>query len=218
MIPVRIEARLQGAICLPAGPIALDALLIYATALRNGLPPPATAKDCLPLPIPIEQRDGIYLASVGAFEVELRESSFTNRRFPLPEAQMMAGPRFKRIEVSAGPSKSYRLPREHLHLIEDRITWWAIGDVASTLELLTDHIHYLGKRRAVGLGRVQAWSVEPCEPWGTGFPVLRDGQPTRTLPATWPGLAHGVETAFAVSTPPYWDNTRRELCAVPQWS
>lgn len=217
MTPLRVEARLQCAICLPNGPIALDALLMFAAAQRDGLPPPASAADIVPIEIPIETRDGIHLASVGVYEVEAREASFTNRRFPLAEAQQLAGPSLKRVAITAGPAKSYRLPREHLHLVEDRITWWAIGDVAGVRALLVDWIHYLGKRRAVGLGKVCAWVVEPCASWGEGFPVVRDGRPLRTLPATWPGLAEGTETAYAVPTPPYWDHGRRELCAVPSW-
>ena len=220
MMPLRVEAKLAGPICLPNGPIALDALLMYAVVLRDDIPPAATAAECVPIEIPIEVRDGIHMASCGVFEVETRETSFTNRRFPLAEAQEFAEPSFKRIQITAGPAKSYRLPREHLYLVYDRITWWAIGDEEGVRALLCEWIAYLGKRRAVGLGKVREWTIEPCESWGEVFPVIRDGKPLRTLPvaSAWATrYACDVETAYAVPTPPYWDNSRRELCAVPSW-
>lgn len=213
MIPLRITATLSGAICLPEGPIALDSLLMAAVALRDGLDPPASPAECRELEIPIAMERGIYLASSGVYSVDQREGSYTNQRFPLSEAQDMASPKFRRIQITAGKTKSYRLPREHLHLRDDRVTWFAIGDADAVRSLLV-WLPYLGRKRAVGLGKVRAWDVAPCAPW-EGFPVLRDGYPLRTLPLDWPGLRGDVEQAYAVPTPPYWDHARRALCAVP---
>lgn len=218
MTPLRIEAILSGGICLPNGPIALDALLMAAVGLRDGLPPPASAHACLDLPIPIAKSEceRLYLASLGHFEVEARESEYTNRRFPLAEAQELGGAKLRRIQINAGPSKSYRIPRERLHLTEDRMTWWAVGDADGVRDLLTEWVYYLGKRRGVGLGKVREWRVSECEPWGDGFPVARDGAPTRPLPIDWPGVDWGAsERAYAAIKPPYWAHHRREECLVP---
>lgn len=215
MIPIRVEARLAGAICLPEGPIALDSLLMAAVALRDGLEPPASPAECREIEIPIEQDRGVYLASSGVYAVDRREGAFTNQRFPLSEAQDMGGPRLRRIQITAGKTKSYRLPREHLHLVDDRVTWFAIGD-ADAVRLLVAWLPYLGRKRAVGLGRVREWAVIICEAWD-GFPVLRDGYPLRALPLDWPGLAPDAERAYAVPSPPYWDHARRVECAVPSW-
>lgn len=216
MTPLRIEAHVPMGVCLPSHPIALDSLLMAAVALRDGLDPPANPLECRELAIPIEQRDGIFLASWGQYEVAAREVDWTNRRFPLPEAQDLGGPKLKRVQITAGPSKSYRLPRERLHLRDGRMVWWAIGDASEVRDLLA-WILYLGKRRAVGLGRVSEWRVDACESWGDGFPVLMGGQPTRSLPIDWPGLGDGAERAYVTPTPPYWDHARRVVCAVPSW-
>lgn len=216
MTPLRIDAYLTGGICLPNHPIALDALLEAAVAARDGIEPPATPLECRVLPVPLAEERGVRLCTVGMYEIEQREAEYTNRRFPLSEAQDLGGPKLRRIDVGAGATKSYRLPRERLHLRDDRMTWWTIGDAAEVRALL-HWITGLGKRRAVGIGEVREWRVEETVSWGDGFPVLRDGAPMRTLPADWPGLAADAERAYATLTPPYWDHARRQLCAVPSW-
>lgn len=215
MTPLRVTAHLTGPVCLPNGPVALDSLLQAAVAQRDGLPPPASARECVDLPIPIAIERGIYLASVSLYDVELREADWTNRRFPIGEAQDLAGPRLRRIQITAGPAKSYRLPRERLHLVGDEMRWCAIGERNAVADLLTGWIPYVGKRRAVGLGRVVRWEVTACEPWGAGFPVLLEGRPLRSLPLDWPGLSPDAERAHATLSPPYWDMSRRVECAVP---
>lgn len=216
MTPLRVTAHLAGDICLPNGPPALDSLLVYAEALRQELPPPATIDDCTDLPIPVERSacGRYYLASFGHFEAECHSSDFTNRRFPIAEAQLLAGPKLRRIQLSGGPSKSYRLPRVRTHLVGDRMDWWAIGDVDGVRGLL-DLVSYLAKRRGVGLGRVRRWEVEPCASWGEGFPILRDGYPTRTLPIDVPGVREDAERAYATVAPPYWAHVRRVEAYVP---
>lgn len=214
MTPLRVEARLLGGICLPNGPLALDALLTWVEAQRRELPPPASAGDCTDLPIPLAQERGIWLASFGVCELEESERDWTNRRFPLPEAQDLGGPKLKRVMLSAGPSKSYRLPRERMHLVDDRIAWWALGEADAVRSMLAE-VNYLGKRRGVGLGKVRQWTVESCGSW-EGFPVLRDGAPLRSLPLDWPGVSSDAERAYAVLRPPYWDNARRVEAYVPR--
>lgn len=213
MTPLRVEALIAGGICLPGAPIALDALLCAAYAAREGLDPPASPADCTDLPIPLAEERGVYLASFASFEVAAREGEYTNRRFPLSEAQEMGDAKLRRIQVTAGPSKSYRLPRERLHLVDDRITWWCLGDADGVRDLL-GWVHYLGRKRAVGLGRVRAWSVEPCEPW-PGFPVLRDGMPLRSLPLDWPEVSPEADRAMMVLRPPYWAHDRRTEVYAP---
>lgn len=215
MISLRVDALLAGGICLPNGPLALDALLTYAMAQRDGLDPPRSAEECRDLPIPLAELDGIWMASFSAYEVETREAEYTNRRFPLSEAQDMGERRLKRVQLTAGPSKSYRLPRERMHMRDDRMTWWALGDIEAVRNLLLEWVPYLGKRRGVGLGRVREWAVTPCEPW-EGFPVLRGGAPTRPLPLSWPGVDWTIaDRAVCALRPPYWAHHRREECAVP---
>jgi len=212
--PLIITAELLGPIALPGGPLAIDALLAAAVARRDGMPPPLSAADVQPIEIPIEREpDGrFHLASFSVSEVECVERRWVNRRFPLAEAQAMGDAKLRRVLISAGPCKSYRLPLEGQHMVNDAMCWWCIGERVEIAQLLAI-ISYLGKKRGVGLGKVRRWSVEPCEPWD-GFPVVRDGRPLRSLPPDWPGLAD-PQMAYRTLTYPYWAHAKEQLCAVP---
>jgi CRISPR type IV-associated protein Csf3 len=168
----------------------------------------------LRIEIPVQREPGgrFHLASLGEAEFEMFERRFVNRRFPLPEAQAIGEPKLRRILLSGGPSKNYRIPMETGHLRDDLITWWCVGDREEIGDLLP-HVSHLGKRRAVGLGRVREWRVDPCEAW-PGFPVVRDGRALRPLPTDWPGLDQPA-LAYRTLTYPYWERAREELCAVP---
>ena len=220
MTPLCVTATLAGPVALPHGPIAFEALVGAAIVVRDGMVPATMASEIVPLPIPIARHEGgVYLSSVGVYAVEARENRFINRRFPVPEAQAFGDAKLKRIDIAAGAQKSYRLPLETMHLVDDRMTWWCIGDCDEIAGLLTGCIGYLGKRRGVGVGKVARWSVETCEPWSGGiFPIVSsDGQPMRSLPMPWPDLADDVEQAYRTTEPPYWDRSREVLCAVPRW-
>lgn len=215
MEPIRITATLDGPIALPSRQLAIDGLLAWAAAQREQLPPPSCAEDCTPLEIPITREPGgqFHLASFALYELERADHRWTNRRFPIEEAQMMGNSKLRRVLLSGGPTKSFRIPLETWWLTRDRIDWYAIGD-PNEVEDLLGWVGYLGKRRAVGLGRVRAWSVEQCEPWGDGFPVVRDGKALRTLPLDWPGLVDPAEGLRCLSYP-YWSHAAEVRCAVP---
>lgn len=214
MIPLAITASLSGAVSLPHGPLALDGLLAWAVATRMGKPPASV--EMIPIEIPVEREPGgrFHLCSFSVGENELAEHRWINRRFPTPEAQLMGGPKLRRIDVRAGAQKSYRLPLEAEHQSNDELRWWCIGEPEEIRELLA-LVGYLGKRRAVGNGRVARWLVEPCEPWGAGFPVVRlDGMPLRTLPLDWPGVAADADVGVNTLTYPYWQHHSEEPCFV----
>jgi CRISPR type IV-associated protein Csf3 len=215
MEPLSITATLAGPVCIPDHAIALDALLGAAVCVRDQIPPATTAADCVPLAIPIERSPcgRFYLASVGSFEAEQYELRYVTKRAPIEQYQALGDDRIKTVRITAGANKSYRIPRECVHLVDDQITWWCRGD-GPDIRALLEIVHHLGKKRSVGLGRVVRWQVYPCEAW-PGFPVLRDGCPLRTLPADYPGVSEAAERSYAVLSPPYWDRTRSELCAVP---
>lgn len=217
MTPLHVAATLAGPIGLPYQPIALDALLGAALCLRGGIDPAATAGECaiLPIPLAVEPRGRYYLASAAVGRVEQRGLGHTHRRFPVEQAQLM-GRDIGNLKITAGPAKSYRIPREESHLVGDRLEWWAVGEIEAVRDLLA-WVSHLGRKRSVGLGRVASWTVERCEPWGDGFPVVRDGAPLRTLPAdddrveaTWP-------RQLGVLAPPYWLTERNDPCVVPEW-
>lgn len=202
---------------LPEHPIALDALLMAAWSARENLAPLAF-RDGETIGIPAEaiplQRSAcgrIYLASVGQYEMEAHERRHLNRRFPMLEAQSLGSDAVRRVNMSAGACKGYRIPMQMTHLRNDAMIWYALGNIDVVRDLVS-LVQYLGKKRSVGLGRVASWTVGPCEPW-EGFPVLLEGRPMRALPRDWPGLGeHRIEQR--VLAPPYWERWRAEACAV----
>lgn len=210
-----VIARLGGAISLPRGGLALDALLAAQVALREQLPPPRDASDCVPIEIPIAREpDGrFHLCSFSAAEYDAHALRYVNRRAPIEQYQTIGETKIRRVQITTGANKSYRIPMETKNAADDALAWWCIGDAEKIRELLTTAL-YLGKKRSVGLGRVLRWDVEPCEPWA-GFPVVSpDGKPLRPLPADWPGL-NVPRTEFRTLSFPYWDHSKEELCAVP---
>jgi CRISPR type IV-associated protein Csf3 len=212
VIPLRIEATLSRSIVL-GRPIHLDGLLGHAIVTIEDLPRASNASECVDLPIPLAEQDGVYLASAAEYAVEEHELAWVNKRFPTEMAQQLGDASFRSIQITAGINKSFREPLAVSHLEHDRIVWWAIGDQPK-IERLLSAVAYLGGKRRFGYGEVKSWLVEPCETW-EGFPVMRDGYPLRHLPADWPGLREDVERAYAVVRPPYWDRGAAVLAAVP---
>lgn len=212
--PLHVRAEVSGPMRLPAP--ALDALLGSVVAMRDGVTPAAHVGDLVPLSIPVAREAGgrFYLASFAQCRAAARETRYTHKRFPIEEAQMF-GRDIKRIQINAGPAKSFRIPYETALLEGDRIDWWCYGDAAE-IEALLAHVTHLGKKRGVGLGRVVRWTVELCEPW-EGFPVVRAGRPLRTLPADWPGVVDDAPRGMAVLDMPYWMETRADLCVLAEW-
>jgi hypothetical protein len=209
-----ITAKLGGPICLPSGRIHLDGLLAYAVVQERG---PERALDRTMLSdvsIPIEKEPGgrFHLCSTSQFTVECSELQHTNRRPPIEQYQAMADAKLKTVQISLGAHKAYRIPRHVDHLVDDLITWYAVGDAEAIRGLLVGITH-LGKRRGVGLGRVLEWSVKQCRGWD-GFPVVRDGKPIRPLPTDWPGANGSV--GYGCITYPYWDHVSEDMCLLPQ--
>lgn len=225
-LPLEVTARLNGPVCMPYGPPALDGILAWAVCQRDGIEPALRVRDMVPVEVPIQREPGgrFHLASCAQFEVEAREGQWTNRRFPMEWAQMLApvsvtetkkGLKTRPVTsilISGGPSKSFRIPREVLHLEGDTMRWWCLGD-RQEIENLLSFVLFVCKRRGVGLGEVAEWTVRECKPWD-GFPVVRDGAPLRPLPPDWPGLVE-PEMGFACITYPYWLAEEEQVCAVP---
>jgi CRISPR type IV-associated protein Csf3 len=216
MTPLRVTAELASGLAMSV-PLALDALLGAAMCQRDGIPPAATAEDLVPLAVPLEREPGerFYLASCALGAVERVELQHTHRRFPVEQAQLM-GRQMGTLKITAGPAKSYRIPREVAHVVGDRLDWYAVGDVDAVRELL-GWVTHLGRKRSVGLGRVRAWTVAPCDSWGEGFPVVRDGVPLRPLPADYPGVRGDWPRQMGVVDMPYWLMERSEPCVQPKW-
>lgn len=207
-----VRCALASPIVLPERTIALDGLLAAAAVRMTNQPLASSAHECVLVEIPVQRSEcgRFHLASVAQFDIDKRSSSFTNKRFPIKEATTMST--MKRVEESTGPTKAFRIPREHLHV--DKLEWYCIGN-AQFIQNLLAGVTSLGKKRGVGMGEVVigSWLVDVVPPWD-GFPVLRSGVPLRPLPVDWPGLGEHEES-YARLSYPYWDRSKEELCAIP---
>lgn len=209
MTPLVITARLlEGFVS--SNPIHLDAVLAGAYAAREGmLLAPLTLADVKPITLPLQRSecDRYWLASVGVYQDKCSELRHWHWRAPFVEYARLGDPKkCKRVQLTTGENKSYRVPYELRVPVDGAIRWWAIGDreeVAGLLRL----IHYLGKRRGSGKGRVAAWDVAECESWGEGFPVRHEGVPLRNIPAE--------RGAMLRAEPPYWMREGRMPCVGP---
>lgn len=220
MVPLCIQAKLDGGIVLPYGSVAVDALLAAVVAKQLGLPPPSLdlgVDELIDIDVPIrrEPHGQFCLASFSLQSWELHEPRHVNRQFPVPEARMLGVPALKKINVAAGAQKSYRIPHVVSHAVDDTISWFVVGDARAIEDLLVC-VSHLGRRRGSGRGRVMDRHVSPCTPWGDGFPVVRDGRALRPLPPDWPGLCSNNRIEPARLHYPYWLNAGRKLCAVPE--
>lgn len=191
-------------------PLMLDALLQSVVAARERLLPPLGPAQIVDLPIPIDRERGIWLVSQAQYSVEAHETRHKHRRAPCQEFARLGSRKITRCAQNVGPDKSYRVPFVVKFLDGDTVLWHARGDAASVRDLLAD-VHYLGRYRGAGRGRVLRWEVEPAEEW-EGAPVLRDGFPLRPLPLDWPGVSADARQGFRVLTPPYYQPEREEPC------
>lgn len=213
--PLRIVAHLDGPVV--SVPM-LDGILAATVALVERLPPAMAGDVYTEVEIPLMREPGgrFHLCSAPVYREEQYETRHRSRRFPMLEAQMLAAPALRRVNIQNGATKSFRVPYQQAHLVEDRALWYATGDRARVEEMLAITSH-LGRQRGVGKGRVVRWQVEPVdEPW-PGFPLVLDGHPLRPLPLDWPGVTVATRRLSPL-TYPYWDQTRRAPCLVGEAS
>lgn len=219
MEALKITALLWGRIILPTeGYVHLDALLAWAVCHLDCRPPALDEEQLADVEIPVSMSDcgRYYLASASVSTVRQRELRYVHKRFPAEWWQALGGGKSaQRVQTNAGPSKGFRVPVEATFLEGDVLTWWCAGvrdDVARLLDVVT----HVGRRRAVGEGEVRSWTVEPCTPWGPGFPVVdTEGRPLRHLPAD-EGLVTGDHLMrIGTLTPPYWMASAEEPIVAP---
>lgn len=208
-IPLRVVATMRGPIT--AAPM-LDALLASVIAQRGGAVAGFGPLLDVEVPIAREPLGRFHLASGPIVSWESHEMRWVNRKFPLAEGQLLGDDKLKRVHISGGACKSYRIPHEVRFAEGGLIAWYCVGDAEEIRALLMDVTH-LGRRRAVGRGAVASWMVEETEPWD-GFPVVEDGRVLRPLPVDWPGII-APKLAMHTLTYPYWEHAREEMCAVP---
>lgn len=215
--PLMVVAELDGSIIIPRMMPALDGLLAYAIAQEHGLPPiEAQGDDAPTIEVPLARsRCGQYhQASFGIGRAGQAELQYYHRKWPIEASQAISSLKTTTVDVASGRNKSYRLPVERVHLETDRVWWFAVGHIEEVRNLLI-WVTRLGKKRAMGAGKVAQWRVQPVEAWGVGFPVVSpEGEALRPLPADDPRLVGNIE-GNAVLTYPYHQPWREQWLALP---
>lgn len=110
------------------------------------------------------------------------------------------------VNLGAGPMKAYDLKMPTVIALE--VEWFAHGDPDETLRLLSTHITAIGKKRGIGGGAVDRWSVDRID---DDRSVVCDGKPTRRLPV---GAAEGRPGHGGIR-PPYYHHTRAVAAVEP---
>lgn len=221
MTPLRITATLAGGMHSKANMVHLDALLIAAECIRRGMPPPSITGIDYSIKPPLERSacGRYWLSSCAVLSYDAYEQRWQNRRFPIKEAQGQGSSKLKRVLITGGLSKSFRIPMQFGHVCDDTLRWYCMGDKAAIEELLT-FVTSLGGRRGVGCGRVKRWTVEPMaegDIW-PGFPVVYQGRPLRPLPIDSLLVTEG-DIGYLPLDPPRWpsESHRAEQVFLPQF-
>jgi hypothetical protein len=212
--PLLVVAKLHHTIVMSRPPM-LDGLLAWSCATRERLVAFGDPESMMSIEVPLAREPGgrFHLCSSGFTRVFAHDARYKNRQAPAYEYARLGARGIGRVQINVGEDKSYRVPYV-AHLARE-IRWWALGDRELVSDLLSE-VHYLGKFRGAGHGRViLPWSVEPCEPWGPDFPVAKGGAACRPLPLDYLGLTGEQHTAYSTLTYPYWDHAVEELVAVP---
>lgn len=115
------------------------------------------------------------------------------------------------VNIKSGKYRAYRMPL--VVQLFDRLTWYAVGDMALVRDLCSA-VTNLGKKTSQGLGMVDYWEVEP---WPEDWSEIANGKLTRGIPAE-NGLPEGVQksgVALYGIRPPYWMREHQKICYMP---
>lgn len=216
--PLKITAILtDGRLNSADGVVMLDSILYHAWFIKY-------APDVLEgvyshgdgyIGLPLRQLPGNrWAASKGVYEEISQEVEHFVKR-----PDFFAGDKYDHLNMkkglisdSIGKFRAYRVP-QIIRIVKDGIiTFWAIGHKREVQELL-DLMLNVGKKSAIGYGKVAKWIVEDCEEdytvWHPEHGLMR---PIPVEEAEeklkYPTMMYGVK-------PPYWKDKNQRLCYVP---
>ena len=224
--PCKVMFRLGSPVILSMPWIMLDGLLAYALAqdifgpewheldFRKPLP----IAENLALPVKRIELQGTYLyaASCSRFETPASSTVRVRKRVSVDDLAYLDSPP-KRVDGVRGDLKSYDM--QFPAITAKVCTFHAVGDPGE-IERLCGSIDCLGKKRALGSGRVTGFHVEPenvdrsffLEPGG----LLNKPVPVASLTALGLGQLAGKPVAMLASKPPYWDPSGMVPCVCPE--
>jgi CRISPR type IV-associated protein Csf3 len=166
------------------------------------------------LQIPIKKTGDVYHASVSIFDQAPLYQSTIYKRFQDKNVDKLK-PRQRqgRVHTDRGYFKDFMI---NLPFITPHtITFYTCAD-PKDLEKILPHLTSLGKKGAIGGGKILDFKIEETE---TDYSFFKDGNIMRPIPQemarTFP-LIEGSQFMNASYKPPYWDKRNVKMCLVPQ--
>jgi len=216
--PLKITAKMGGSIGTYNGQIMLDGCLEQVAWRLAGRKQYSMGSPADTYEIPLARfgdGDGpwVWCCSTSIAEWIFDEIQYKNRQFPFGRARLLKADQ-RKITVSSGPNKSFRLPIPKTFATE--VTWYCVGDF-DLISAMLNHIHYLGKEHNRGMGKVLEWVVERVDYDYSLFDG--DGKPNRPIPVDLrigcdPYDFSGMDgfQAYVGYRAPYWHPDRKALC------
>nr|MDO8087991.1 hypothetical protein [Candidatus Sigynarchaeum springense] len=227
--PCKIMFELGSPVILSVPWLMFDGLIAYALAqdilgpawheLDFRKPMPIAA--CLTLPL--ERRafgsDFVYAASCSRLEPSSSSTTRIRKRVVTDSLEFLDGAP-SRVDTVRGDLKSYDMT---MPAVSARTCMFhAVGDPAE-LNRLCRMVDCLGKKRALGFGRVIGYRVEPedadrsffLDPGGPGE-LVNKPLPVAALPALGLGGIVDKPAAMLAYKPPYWDPAGMAWCICPE--
>lgn len=227
MEPLKITVKLlDGVVASTDLTLPLDAMLVsawmrenkwYSTGYaRSGLP----ESEQLDIPLPLKKtntetsggRDWFWACSY-AFGIPLFQPApgYWNKRFDTQAAEEYMHLRKKAtIDIRSGRYKNYRVPLAYYVMKNRTLSWYCVGEGEEIEKLLVKNIWSMGKKRAIGYGRVEK-SRKPLRPLWKVEAADEDLSMARLLPD--PG---GKD--FYANRPPYFDPSTLRAGRWPTWA
>ena len=166
------------------------------------------------LQLPIKKTDDVYHASISIFDKAPLYQSTIYKRFQDKNVDKLK-PRQRqgRVHTDRGYFKDFMINLPFI--TPNTITFYTCAD-RSDLERLLPHLNSLGKKGAIGGGKILDMEIEDAE---TDYSFFKDGKIMRPIPhemaRTFP-LMEGSQFMNASYKPPYWDKRNIKMCLVPQ--
>lgn len=166
------------------------------------------------LQIPIKKTGDVYHASVSQFDRAPLYQSTIYKRFNDKSVESLKPKQRKgRVHTDRGYFKDFMINLPFI--TPNEISFYTYADKFEIKRLLP-HLSHLGKKGAIGGGKILKYSVKETE---TDYSFYKDGQIMRPIPhelaKNFP-LVEGSQFMNSSYKPPYWDKSNIKMCLVPQ--
>lgn len=207
--PVKVTFHLDGTGVFydPFEPTMLDGILAWCLcAYHVSGDPPRRDEAPADIPLPLRRWEmggswGWHTSALFPDGVSVESLQFWRKRFRESRIELTSGSPNR----TNGTYRDWQMPMPLL--LCPRMVAYACGDRSTIQKVLRRGVKYIGKKAAIGKGRVVGIDVEWIE---EDYSLTKDGQAMRWLP-----IVGGAR--FVRPRPPYWNNVGKvDCCEVNQ--